>query len=117
MFVEDCLRPFRHVPLGRGGGGEFDHQPVDEQLQADRLVPGVEVSRQFACLYRVCDSCGERVLQALRGKGHEFVVRKEFASLMGRGQAVMHNSKTGMNYAGSDPRADGVATPEPLPLP
>jgi len=36
---------------------------------------------------------------------------------MGRGQAVMHNSKTGMNYAGSDPRADGAAAPEPLLLP
>jgi gamma-glutamyltranspeptidase/glutathione hydrolase len=43
------------------------------------------------------------------------MVRKEYTSLMGRGQAVMHNSKTGMNFAGSDPRADGVAEPEPLP--
>jgi hypothetical protein len=34
--------------------------------------------------------------------------------LMGRGQAVMHNSKTGMNWAASDPRADGVAEPEPM---
>jgi gamma-glutamyltranspeptidase/glutathione hydrolase len=55
------------------------------------------------------------VLQALREKGHKLMVRKEYTSLMGRGQAVMHNSKTGMNFAGSDPRADGVAEPEPLP--
>jgi len=34
---------------------------------------------------------------------------------MGRGQAILHNSKTGMNYAASDPRADGAAIPEPLP--
>jgi gamma-glutamyltranspeptidase / glutathione hydrolase len=54
------------------------------------------------------------VLQALRDKGHNLVVRKEYTSLMGRGQAVLHNSKTGINYAGSDPRADGAAEPEPI---
>ena len=55
------------------------------------------------------------VLDALRAKGHKLEVRKEYTVLMGRGQAVMHNSKTGMNWAGSDPRADGVAEPEPIP--
>jgi len=55
------------------------------------------------------------VLDALRAKGHNLIVRKEYTSLMGRGQAVMHNAKTGMNSAGSDPRADGVAEVEPLP--
>jgi gamma-glutamyltranspeptidase/glutathione hydrolase len=57
------------------------------------------------------------VLQALRDKGHKLIVRKEYTSLMGRGQAVMHNAKTGMNFAGSDPRSDGMAEPEPLKLP
>jgi gamma-glutamyltranspeptidase/glutathione hydrolase len=33
---------------------------------------------------------------------------------MGRGQAIMHDSKTGVNYAASDPRADGSAVPEPI---
>lgn len=54
------------------------------------------------------------VLQALRSKGHNLIVRKDFTALMGRGQAVLHNSKTGMNFAGSDPRADGAAEPEPI---
>jgi gamma-glutamyltranspeptidase/glutathione hydrolase len=55
------------------------------------------------------------VLQSLREKGHILRVRKEYTSLMGRGQAVVHNSATGMNSAASDPRADGVAEPEPPP--
>jgi gamma-glutamyltranspeptidase / glutathione hydrolase len=53
------------------------------------------------------------VLQALREKGHNLTVRKEYTALMGRGQAVMHNSKSGMNSGASDPRADGVAEPQP----
>ena len=53
------------------------------------------------------------VLQALRGKGHNLKVRAEYTAMMGRGQAVMHNSKSGLNSAASDPRADGVAEPEP----
>jgi hypothetical protein len=53
------------------------------------------------------------VLQALRDKGDNLIVQKEYSTLMGRGQAVIHNSKSGMNSASSDPRADGVAEPEP----
>jgi len=39
---------------------------------------------------------------------------------MGNGEAVMHDAKRGVNFAGSDPRTDGAAIPEqpkvtPLP--
>jgi len=54
-------------------------------------------------------------LQQLRQKGHKLTVRKEYSTAMGRGQAVLHNSKTGVNFAASDPRADGSAEPEPIP--
>jgi gamma-glutamyltranspeptidase/glutathione hydrolase len=54
------------------------------------------------------------VLDALRSKGHNLTVRQEYSAVMGRGQAVLHNSKTKMNFAASDPRADGVAEPEPV---
>jgi gamma-glutamyltranspeptidase/glutathione hydrolase len=53
------------------------------------------------------------ILQALRDKGHNLSVQKEYSVLMGRGQAVMHNSKSGLNSGASDPRADGVAEAEP----
>ena len=57
------------------------------------------------------------VLDGLRRKGHNLNVRQEYSSWMGRGQAVLYNSKTGVNFAGSDPRADGAAVPEPVPQP
>lgn len=85
---------------------------VQGALEAPRFtVPGNSLSCEIVIESRV----KPEVLDALRAKGHKLDVRKEYTVLMGRGQAVMHNSKTKMNWAGSDPRADGVAEPEPIP--
>jgi gamma-glutamyltranspeptidase/glutathione hydrolase len=56
----------------------------------------------------------EATLRQLSEYGHELAVRPEYTQEMGRGQAILHDSKTGVKYAASDPRADGAATPEPL---
>lgn len=53
-------------------------------------------------------------LQQLSERGHKIAIRREYTQEMGRGQAIMHNAKTGTNYAASDPRADGAAIPEPI---
>ena len=54
-------------------------------------------------------------LTELEKKGHKFKVRKEYSTAMGRGQVVLHNSRSNVNFAASDPRADGSAEPEPVP--
>ena len=38
--------------------------------------------------------------------------RVGFGMYAGTGQAVMHDTATGVNFAASDPRGDGVAIPE-----
>jgi len=53
-------------------------------------------------------------LQQLSERGHVIAIRREYTQEMGRGQAILHDSKTGVNYAASDPRADGIAVPEPI---
>ena len=53
-------------------------------------------------------------LRELTEMGHEVAVRREYTQEMGRGQAILHDSESGTNYAASDPRADGAATPEPI---
>jgi gamma-glutamyltranspeptidase / glutathione hydrolase len=53
-------------------------------------------------------------LQQLSEWGHQIAIRRNYTQEMGRGQAILHDSKTGTNYAGSDPRADGAAIPEPV---
>ena len=83
---------------------------VQGALEAPRFTV---TSGQVSCDILIESRVALDVIQALRQKGHNLMVRGDYTALMGRGQAVMHNSKTGMNWAASDPRADGVAEPEP----
>jgi gamma-glutamyltranspeptidase/glutathione hydrolase len=53
-------------------------------------------------------------LQQLSERGHEIRIRREYTQEMGRGQAILRDSKNNVNYAASDPRADGSAVPEPV---
>ena len=48
-------------------------------------------------------------------RGHTLDVRGDYAAWFGGGQAVMHDSATGVNYGASSPRKDGEAIPEPSP--
>ncbi|HEV2699593.1 MAG TPA: gamma-glutamyltransferase, partial [Terriglobales bacterium] len=56
------------------------------------------------------------VLEKLSSKGHKLHVQNEYSTSMGRGNAVVRDSKTNINYGGSDARADGSAEPEPPPF-
>jgi gamma-glutamyltranspeptidase/glutathione hydrolase len=53
-------------------------------------------------------------LDDLSARGHEISVRRAYTQEMGRGQAILHDAKNGINFAASDPRADGAAIPEPI---
>ncbi|HEY3769678.1 MAG TPA: gamma-glutamyltransferase [Candidatus Angelobacter sp.] len=83
---------------------------IQGALEAPRFTV---TSGQVSCDILIESRVAPDVIQTLRQKGHNLIVRGEYTALMGRGQVVMHNSKTGMNSAASDPRADGSAEPEP----
>ena len=57
----------------------------------------------------------EETQNGLRRKGHILQVLGDFSSSMGGGQAVIYDSKAGVNYGASSPRKDGAAIPEPDP--
>jgi gamma-glutamyltranspeptidase / glutathione hydrolase len=113
-----------HIGFGIMGGAnqplahaQFVSNFVDYgmNIQAALESPRFTVpENQPSCEIMIESRVPPEVLQALRQKGHNLIVRAEYTAKMGRGQAVMHNSKTGMNFAASDPRADGVAEPEPI---
>jgi gamma-glutamyltranspeptidase/glutathione hydrolase len=55
---------------------------------------------------------GQNVRNELTAKGHKIDVKGPYSSVVGGGQAVMHDSATGVNYGASDPRKDGQAVAE-----
>jgi gamma-glutamyltranspeptidase/glutathione hydrolase len=112
-----------HIGFGIMGGpnqplahAQFVSNLVDYgmNIQAAVEAPRFTVtSNTVSCDIVIESRVKPEVLQALRDKGHNLAVHKEYSVSMGRGQVVMHNSKNGMNSGASDPRADGVAEPEP----
>ena len=83
---------------------------VQAALEAPRFTKRNSTGCDLSIEMRVPAS----TLQQLSERGHKIAIRREYTQEMGRGQAILHNSKTGTNYAASDPRADGAAIPEPI---
>jgi gamma-glutamyltranspeptidase / glutathione hydrolase len=57
----------------------------------------------------------DKTVESLRARGHLVQMQGDFSSWMGGGQAVLHDSKTKVNYGASSPRKDGAAVPEADP--
>jgi gamma-glutamyltranspeptidase/glutathione hydrolase len=55
------------------------------------------------------------VRDGLAKLGHEIQLTDEYWGIMGIGQGVIFNSKSGTKFGASDPRGDGAAIPEPPP--
>lgn len=84
---------------------------IQAALEAPRFTRLDFVDRRFM----VEDRFPADVLQSLAPKGQELETVGGYASAMGGGQAVLHNSATGVNCGASSPRKDGAAIPEPAP--
>jgi gamma-glutamyltranspeptidase / glutathione hydrolase len=82
-------------------------------LQAALEAPRFTKSRPTGCDVIVESRVGLDTLRELSSMGHQITIAQAYSARMGRGNAVMHNSKTNVNTAASDPRADGAAIPEP----
>jgi len=81
---------------------------IQEAVEAARFT----VSPQRGCSIVIESRVPADVRQKLSAMGHQFDVRREYTTAMGRGQAVLHDSKTKVNFGASDARADGAAVPE-----
>ena len=113
----------QHIGFGIMGGAnqpmahaQFVSNVVDynmnlqQALESPRFFKGAPLGYEVAIEARMPDVTLERLTEM----GHEIFVRPEYSQEMGRGQAILHDSKSGVNYAASDPRADGAAIPEPI---
>jgi gamma-glutamyltranspeptidase/glutathione hydrolase len=112
-----------HIGFGIMGGAnqplahaQFVSNFVDYgmNLQAAMETARFTVRSNFdiGCKILIEDRVPEGVRQQLTALGHQLDVRGDFSLFMGRGQAIDHNSSTGLNFAASDARTDGAAIPE-----
>ena len=115
-----------HIGFGIMGGAnqplahaQFVSNVVDYgmNLQAAMEMARVTVRSNFdiGCKILIEDRVPAEVRQQLTNMGHQIEVRGDFSIFMGRGQAIDHNTKTGLNSAASDARTDGSAEPEVPP--
>ena len=84
------------------------HMNTQEALGEARFA----VTAKLGCHLLIESRVGKATIDALTGLGHVLNVREAYTAHMGRGNVVMHNSATGVNFGASDPRADGAAVPE-----
>jgi gamma-glutamyltranspeptidase / glutathione hydrolase len=115
----------QHIGFGIMGGpnqpvahAQFVSNVVDYGMNIQAALENARftVSALQGCNVVIESRVDREVREKLTAMGHKLQVDGDYASAMGRGQAVMHDSKSGVNYAGSDPRADGSAEPEPPPV-
>ncbi len=85
---------------------------IQEAVETARFT----VSPQRGCNVVIESRVTPEVRQKLSAMGHQLDVRREYTTAMGRGQAVLHDSKAKVNYGASDARADGAAVPEQPPV-
>jgi len=112
-----------HIGFGIMGGAnqplahaQFVSNIVDFGMNVQQAMEAPRFTKKTAtgCDISIEDRTPLQALQELSARGHEIRIRREYTMEMGRGQAILHNSRTKTNYAASDPRADGSADPEPI---
>jgi len=112
-----------HIGFGIMGGpnqplahAQFVSDVVDYGMNVQEALETARWTKASAhgCDVSIEDRVPLKTFQQLSEWGHEIRIRRDFTLEMGRGQAILHDSKTGTNYAGSDPRTDGAAHPEPI---
>jgi gamma-glutamyltranspeptidase/glutathione hydrolase len=111
----------QHIGFGIMGGAnqplahaQFVSNVVDYGMNIQEAVENARftVSPQRGCNIVIESRVPPEVRQKLSAMGHQLDVRNAYSSAMGRGQAVLHDSKAKVNYGASDARADGAAVPE-----
>ena len=112
-----------HIGFGIMGGAnqplahaQFVSNMVDYGMNLQQALESPRFTKNSAngCELSMESRIPLETFRQLSERGHQVYIRRPYTQEMGRGQAVMHNSKTGTNYAASDPRADGAAIPEPI---
>ncbi len=86
-------------------------------LQRAMEVPRFTKSTFEGCDVQMEDGIADAVRLELQKRGHVITPLHGYSSAMGNGEAVMHDAKRKVNFAGADPRTDSGAMPQNPPIP
>ncbi len=112
-----------HMGFGIMGGlnqaqahAQFVSNVVDHGMNIQQALEAPRFTKRVfeGCEFSIEDRITKEVRDELTARGQKLKVLGAFSSEMGGGQAVVHDSKTGVNFAASSPRKDGAAIPEPI---
>ncbi len=113
-----------HIGFGIMGGlnqaqahAQFVSNIVDHGMNIQMALEAPRFTKKTwgGCDFLIENRIPKEIRDALSARGHQIKVQGDFSNEMGGGQAVIHDSSTGVNWGASDPRKDGEAVPEPHP--
>jgi gamma-glutamyltranspeptidase/glutathione hydrolase len=114
-------RGSQHIGFGIMGGmnqplahAQFVSNIADYNMDIQAALEEARftVTSGLGCKIQIESRVTRPTIDALTKMGHVLTVHKEYTDLMGRGNVVLHDDGTGVNFGASDPRADGAAVPE-----
>jgi gamma-glutamyltranspeptidase/glutathione hydrolase len=116
------------VAIGFGIMGGWNQSQAHAQFVANIVDFGMNVQRAMEVprftkgTFEGCDvqmetGIPDSVRLELQKRGHVITPMQGYSSAMGNGEAVMHDSKRKVNFAGADPRTDSAAMPQNPPIP
>ncbi|HEY3939246.1 MAG TPA: gamma-glutamyltransferase [Bryobacteraceae bacterium] len=114
------------VRIGFGIMGGWNQPQAHAQFVANivdfglNVQAAMEAPRFTKSTFEGCDVQMESrippdVREDLKRRGHVISLLEPFSYTVGQGEAVMRDTKRGVNFAGSDPRCDGAAIPQGPP--
>lgn len=116
------------VAIGFGIMGGWNQSQAHAQFVANIVDFGMNVQRAMEVprftkgTFEGCDlqmetGIPDSVRLDLQKRGHLITPLNGYSSAMGNGEAVMHDRKRMVNFAGADPRTDSGAMPQNPPIP
>lgn len=116
------------ITIGFGIMGGWNQSQAHAQFVANIVDYGMNVQRAMevprftkstfeGCDVQMENGIPEAVRLEMQRRGHVVTTLTGYSASMGNGEAVQHDARRKVNFAGADPRTDSAALPQNPPIP